>query len=113
MLTRLTYQMNIRNPYLKNIKIKYPLAFEAGVIAAKVVESKTGFQIGEHEIGFLALHIGAALERLPNHFKYENKKSRRRTGIEIRRQYNCKRGFDHFARSRIAGRSECVNGTRQ
>lgn len=74
LLTRLTYQMNIRNPYLKNIKIKYPLAFEAGVIAAKVVESKTGFQIGEHEIGFLALHIGAALERLPNHFKYENKK---------------------------------------
>ncbi|WP_373893790.1 transcription antiterminator [Virgibacillus sp. CBA3643] len=63
LVTRLRYDMNIRNPLVNKIKIKYPLAFEAGVIAAQGVESETGFQVNENEIGFLALHFGAAIER--------------------------------------------------
>jgi lichenan operon transcriptional antiterminator len=63
LVTRLTFNMNIRNPMVDEIKIKYPLAFETGVIAAHCVEKETGFQVNENEIGFLALHFGAAIER--------------------------------------------------
>src|SRR5699024_9388400 len=44
-------------------KKNYPLAFEAGVIAGLSIESKIGIEINENEIGYLALHIGAAIER--------------------------------------------------
>ncbi len=63
LVMRLTYNMNIRNPLVNKIKIQHPLAFEAGVIAAHCVEKETGFQVNDNEIGFLALHFGAAIER--------------------------------------------------
>ncbi|MCT1901944.1 BglG family transcription antiterminator [Oceanobacillus sojae] len=72
LVTRLTFNMNIRNPMIDEIKIKYPLAFETGVIAAHCVEKATGFQVNQNEIGFLALHLGAAIER--QRIKYVSKK---------------------------------------
>src|SRR5699024_10728226 len=55
--------MNIRNPMLADIKKNYPLAFEAGIIASLAIEKHTGTKIDENEVGYLALHIGAAIER--------------------------------------------------
>ena len=48
---------------LSAIKENYPLAFEAGVIAGIVIKEQTGIDIHENEIGYLALHFGAAIER--------------------------------------------------
>lgn len=62
-LNRVKYGMNIRNPLLDHVKTNYPLAFQAGVIAAKFIESKLNIAIPEAEMGFLAIHVGAALER--------------------------------------------------
>ncbi|HLR68328.1 MAG TPA: BglG family transcription antiterminator [Virgibacillus sp.] len=62
-INRYTFGMNFRNPMLADIKKKYPLAFEAGVIAGLAIEAKTGIEINENEIGYLTLHIGAAIER--------------------------------------------------
>lgn len=62
-INRYRYGMNIRNPMLDEIKTNYPLAFEAGVLAGTVLEKNTGIEIDENEIGYLALHIGAAMER--------------------------------------------------
>ncbi|WP_053217888.1 BglG family transcription antiterminator [Virgibacillus senegalensis] len=62
-INRYKYGMNIRNPMLEDIKANYPLAFEAGLIAGLVLEEYTGAKIDENEIGYLALHIGAAIER--------------------------------------------------
>lgn len=62
-INRYKYGMNFRNPMLADIKKNYPLAFEAGVIAGLSIESKIGIEINENEIGYLALHIGAAIER--------------------------------------------------
>ena len=62
-LNRCRYGMNIRNPMLDAIKANYPLAFEAGIQAGEVIKKETGFDIQESEVGYLALHIGAALER--------------------------------------------------
>lgn len=62
-LNRFKYGMNIRNPMLDDIKKNYPLAFEVGVIAGLAIEELTATKIDENEIGYIALHIGAAIER--------------------------------------------------
>src|SRR5699024_1993752 len=62
-INRNKYGMKFRNPMLADIKKNYPLAFEDGVIAGLSIESKIGIEINENEIGYLALHIGAAIER--------------------------------------------------
>ncbi|MFB1051289.1 transcription antiterminator [Paraliobacillus sp. JSM ZJ581] len=67
LMTRLSFNMNFRNPLLDKIKIKYPLAFEAGVISAKAIMKETGYRVNESEIGFLALHFGVAIERKTYH----------------------------------------------
>ncbi|MFB5760872.1 BglG family transcription antiterminator [Paenibacillus medicaginis] len=64
-LNRIRYSMSIRNPLLDQVKTRYPLAFQAGVIAAKLIESKMNTSIPEAEMGYLAIHIGAAMERSP------------------------------------------------
>lgn len=60
---RYKYHMTIRNPMLEAIKINYPVAFEAGVIASKVIENDYEINVEENEIGYIALHFGAAIER--------------------------------------------------
>lgn len=62
-LTRIQFQMNIRNELLETIKNDYPLAFQMGVIAGKLVEQYDNIKINENEIGYIALHFGAALSR--------------------------------------------------
>ncbi|WP_017471257.1 BglG family transcription antiterminator [Amphibacillus jilinensis] len=62
-INRYKYGMNVRNPMLQDIKLNYPLAFEAGIIAGIVLEQEMDVSIDENEIGYIALHIGAAIER--------------------------------------------------
>ncbi|WAA13439.1 BglG family transcription antiterminator [Fervidibacillus halotolerans] len=62
-INRYKFGMNIRNPMLSDIKKNYPLAFSAAVIAGSAIGELTGTEIDENEIGYLALHIGAAIER--------------------------------------------------
>lgn len=62
-LARIQFQMNIRNELLETIKNDYPLAFQMGVIAGKIVEQYDNIKINENEIGYIALHFGAALSR--------------------------------------------------
>lgn len=62
-VNRYKYGMNIRNPMLQDIKSNYPVAFEAGIIAGLTINKAIGTVIDENEIGYLALHIAAAIER--------------------------------------------------
>lgn len=62
-LARIQFQMNIRNELLETIKNDYPLAFQMGVIAGKILEQYDNVKINENEIGYIALHFGAALSR--------------------------------------------------
>lgn len=73
-LNRLRYEMNIRNPLVNEIKLKYPSAFEGAIIASKCLEERLSIKIEEDEIGYIALHIGVALERM-------KRKARRRKRI--------------------------------
>jgi lichenan operon transcriptional antiterminator len=63
-MNRLRYNMNIRNPLLNEIKTKYPSAFEGAAIASKCIKNYLSIEVGEHEIAYIALHIGVALERI-------------------------------------------------
>lgn len=63
-MNRLRYNMNIRNPLLDDIKRKYPSAFEGAAIASRCIGDYLGVEVGEHEIAYIALHIGVALERM-------------------------------------------------
>lgn len=62
-INRYKYGMNIRNPMLNDIKLNYPVAFEAAVMAGMVLDNEINVLIDENEIGYIALHIGAAIER--------------------------------------------------
>ncbi|TYS46839.1 BglG family transcription antiterminator [Bacillus infantis] len=63
-LNRFRFGMNIRNPMLDAIKSNYPVAFQAGVLAGICIKEEYGYQIGESEVAYLALHFGAAMERV-------------------------------------------------
>lgn len=62
-INRYRFGMTIRNPMLTDIKNNYPLAFEAGIFAAMVLDEQLNVSIDENEVAYLALHIGAAMER--------------------------------------------------
>ncbi|GIO23473.1 hypothetical protein J11TS1_20540 [Oceanobacillus sp. J11TS1] len=55
--------MNIRNPMLEEIKKNYSLAFEAAISAGITIGKEMEVEIDENEVGYIALHIGAAIER--------------------------------------------------
>jgi lichenan operon transcriptional antiterminator len=63
-MNRLRYNLNIRNPLLNEVKRKYPSAFEGAAIASRCIEEYLEIEVGEHEIAYIALHIGVALERM-------------------------------------------------
>ena len=63
-IPRMRFHMNIRNEILDVIKNEYPLAFQIGVIASKVIEEKEHIVVNENEIGYIAVHFGAALTRM-------------------------------------------------
>lgn len=63
-IVRLTNKMFISNPLLEQIKSKYADIYEKSIQASKVLEKRLNVSVPEDEIGFLALHFGAALVRL-------------------------------------------------
>jgi len=77
-LVRLINGMKIQNPLLEQIKQDYPVIFERCRSVAKVIEGRYGYEVPESEIGFLAIHFGAAEVRMES-----RKESRRKVNIGI------------------------------
>lgn len=63
-LVRLQNRMPIENPHLEEIKQTYADVYVRCVKVAKFLENTLGLEIPEPEIGFLAIHFGAAMVRL-------------------------------------------------
>ena len=61
---RLLYHMNIHNPVLDSVKEEYGDVYERCTEVAKVLEECLNEKVPEDEIGFLAIHFGAARVRL-------------------------------------------------
>lgn len=64
LLERQKNAVYMTNMYLKEIKRKYPLVFDMAVHAGEVITEYSGHQINENELAFIALHLGAANERV-------------------------------------------------
>lgn len=63
-LVRLRNHLPIENPHLEEIKEAYSEVFEKCIRVGKFLEAILGYEIPESEIGFLAIHFGAALVRI-------------------------------------------------
>lgn len=59
-LERLEMGLEIENPFLNEIKTLYPDEYELGIYARKLFKKRLGIDIGEGELGFIALHLNAA-----------------------------------------------------
>ncbi len=70
LLERIRYRAVVSNVCLAEIKKTYPLVFEMSVFIGHVIEEYTGSSISEDEIGFLAIHLGAAYDRLNIRYFY-------------------------------------------
>ncbi|WMJ81698.1 BglG family transcription antiterminator [Clostridium sp. MB40-C1] len=68
-INRAKYGIKIENSMLSLIKNNYPFALEFAVLANSIIKREEGFNLTEDDIGFIALHFAAALERI----KYKNK----------------------------------------
>ena len=66
-IAQVNFRMGMRNDLLSSIKNEYPLAFQLGILAARVVRERIHVVFRENEIGYIALHFGAAMSR--NHIK--------------------------------------------
>jgi len=60
---RLAHSPSIVNPLLDQIREAYPELFAVARRAAQVLEQAWGLPIPEAEVGYLTMHLGAALER--------------------------------------------------
>ena len=74
-LVRLSTGLRIHNPILDDIKEEYGEIFEACRRAARVITEETGYEVNEAEVGFLAMHFGAAQERVRENKQYTRKVS--------------------------------------
>ncbi|MBM7622518.1 BglG family transcription antiterminator [Sporohalobacter salinus] len=68
-INRLEYGISLRNPLLDKIKENYPSVFGAAWASSIVFEKYLGIKVNEEEIGYIALHLGAALERISKKIK--------------------------------------------
>jgi mannitol operon transcriptional antiterminator len=62
-IQRIKLHMDIRNPLLEHIKGKYAEVFEVARNAASYLEKQLQCSIPEEEIGYIAMHFGAAVVR--------------------------------------------------
>ena len=70
LIERAKSQVVLEDIFLEEIKENYPLVFEMGVCITGYLEEELGIPIADMESGFLALHLGAASERLNSVRKY-------------------------------------------
>lgn len=70
LIERLKNQVNLEDVFLEEIKRKYPLVFEMGIYVVHFLEEHLDVKISDMESGFIALHLGAASERMNSVRKY-------------------------------------------
>lgn len=62
-INRVRYGLALKNPILDDIKNNYPEIYGVSWMTSVVFEKYLGVNIPESEIGYIAMHIGAAVER--------------------------------------------------
>jgi activator of the mannose operon, transcriptional antiterminator len=68
-ILRIRHGMQLRNPMLERMKREYTSIFGAAWAASSVFEKMFGITVDEDEVGYIAMHIGAAVERVKRKIK--------------------------------------------
>jgi transcriptional antiterminator len=63
-LQRLQLGVGVHNPLLEDVKATYPHVFRVASWLSELLAQQTGRRVPEEEIGYIAMYLGAALERL-------------------------------------------------
>lgn len=70
LVERVKNQVRMEDVYMEEIKRKYPLVFEIGIYVLEFLEKRLHTKISEAESCYIALHLGAASERMNSVRKY-------------------------------------------
>lgn len=70
-INRMELELDIRNPLLDKIKTEYKDIFNISKQACNVLQEELDIQLPESEIGYIAMHIGSAVEQLKNQSSIE------------------------------------------
>lgn len=62
LLTRLEEGIILHNPLFNSIKQTSPMTYDIAVFVSNIISKETGFNIGEGEISYIALHVGTKIE---------------------------------------------------
>lgn len=62
-LNRINLGIRVDNPLLDPVREKYPEYMETAAVATGIIRNRLGKEVPEEEIGYIALHIGAVVER--------------------------------------------------
>lgn len=62
-INRLKHGLGLRNPVLDELKRSYPSIMGVAWMAAAILEETESIAVTEEEVGYLAMHLGAAVER--------------------------------------------------
>jgi mannitol operon transcriptional antiterminator len=63
-INRINYGVPIKNPLISQMKNKYPYLMEVASRSSKFLEETLKQKISDDELGYIAMHLGAAMERL-------------------------------------------------
>ncbi|HAS74183.1 MAG TPA: hypothetical protein DCS67_08580, partial [Clostridiales bacterium UBA8960] len=66
-ISRIKMALEIRNPLLEKIKEMYPEIFSMSRVVSTVIEEKYDIELPDGEIGYIAMHFGASIERFKKH----------------------------------------------
>ncbi|MTI60380.1 MAG: transcription antiterminator [Firmicutes bacterium] len=62
-INRIKLGLDIRNPFIEEIKQHYTGLYKASRVCASIIEEYEKIHVPEPEIAFIAMHLGAAVER--------------------------------------------------
>ena len=63
MVSRLTNNIKVNNPFIEQIKEQYTAMFSVVWLASSIIEKRIGFHLSEDEVSFILIHFQAAMER--------------------------------------------------
>ncbi len=95
---RLRYHMNLKNPLLEDIKVRYALAYSMAIDAATVLTETYGSGLSDDETGYIALSFALALERQKTSVAKKNILVVCASGAGSARllEYRCRREFGQY-----------------
>lgn len=70
LIDRVKNGIHLEDVFLEEIKRRYPLVFEMAIYVLEFMEQQLEVKISDMESGFIALHLGAASERMNQARKY-------------------------------------------